>query len=412
LVEPLRDGLQARVDQRFFREKYDAARMLQRVSHSSAALLDVEKLAAMILAEVSNTMHSERAAIFVKDQAGGYQMVASEGLPSGQVWGLQADNPIVTHVAGHREVFWAGNLESVPLVHALRLEERRRWEELKPELLTPITLKGALVGLLAVGSKLSGLDYSSDDRAMLMTLANQTAVAIENARLYAAVQAELAERQAAEARLLESLHEKEVLLKEIHHRVKNNLQVIYSLLSLQTRRAMDPATLNVLLDSQNRIRSMALIHEKLYQSADLANIDFSEYLKSLAGHLYRSYGETGCRVQLQVSAAQVRLGIDAAVPCGLIASELISNALKHAFVGRESGVLRVAARRSDAGRVELEVADDGVGVPADLDSEGSSTLGMQLIKGLVKQLDATLTVQNGQGARFVVSFVPRPTVGS
>jgi two-component sensor histidine kinase len=173
---------------------------------------------------------------------------------------------------------------------------------------------------------------------------------------------------------------------------------------------MDPATLNVLLDSQNRIRSMALIHEKLYQSADLANIDFSEYLKSLAGHLYRSYGEAGCHVQLQVSAAQVRLGIDAAVPCGLIASELISNALKHAFVGRACGVLQVAARRCETGRVELEVADDGVGVPPDLSSEGAATLGMQLIRGLVRQLDGTLTVENGHGARFVVSFFPRPTV--
>jgi two-component sensor histidine kinase len=315
-------------------------------------------------------------------------------------------------MAQHQEVFWAANLDRVPMVHGLRLEERLSWDELKPELLAPISLKRSLVGLLAVGPKLSGLDYSSDDRAMLMTLANQTAVAVENARLYAAVQAELAEREAAESRLLESLHEKEVLLKEIHHRVKNNLQVIYSLLSLQTRRAADPATLDVLVDSQNRIRSMALIHEKLYQSADLANIDFSEYLSSLAGHLCRSYADTGCQVKLQVNAAHVRLGIDAAVPCGLIASELISNALKHAFVGRELGLLSVAVRNSDTGVVELVVADDGVGLAADAAGERSSSLGMQLVRGLVRQLDGSLTVENGRGARFVVSFPQRPMIAA
>ena len=281
-----------------------------------------------------------------------------------------------------------------------------RWDELKPELLAPIAAKRSLVGLLAVGPKLSGLDYTSDDRAMLMTLANQTAVAVENARLYAAVQAELAEREAAESRLLESLHEKEVLLKEIHHRVKNNLQVIYSLLSLQTRVGQRIRLhLDVLLDSQNRIRSMALIHEKLYQSADLANIDFSEYLGSLAGHLCRSYADTGCQVKLQVNAAHVRLGIDAAVPCGLIASELISNALKHAFVGRELGLLSVAVRNSETGAVELVVADDGVGVASDAAGEGSSSLGMQLVRGLVRQLDGSLTVENGQGGALR-SFIP------
>mgnify|MGYP000868245711 CR=1 FL=1 len=226
-------------------------------------------------------------------------------------------------------------------------------------LLVPVTAQGALVGVLAVGEKRSGVGYSRDDRIALTTLANQTAVAVENARLYAAAQHELAERQRAETAMRASLQEKEVLLKEIHHRVKNNLQMIYSLLSLQSQYADDPTTLEALRDSQNRIRSMALIHEKLYQSTNLADIDFGEYLRSLASHLHRSYAVKDRNVRLVVSTAPIRLGIDTALPCALIASELISNALKHAFVGRPEGVLRVNIGTDDRGTIRLEVEDDG-----------------------------------------------------
>ncbi len=128
-----------------------------------------------------------------------------------------------------------------------------------------------------------------------------------------------------------------MLLKEIHHRVKNNLQVIYSLLSLQAQYSQDGPTLEALRDSQDRIRSMALIHEKLYQSANLADIDFGEYLRTLAASLHRSYAASDRVVRLVVDTAPIRLPLDAALPCALIASELISNALKHAFVGRREG---------------------------------------------------------------------------
>jgi two-component sensor histidine kinase len=409
IVEPLRDWLQARVDRQFFREKYDAARMLQRVSRSSAALLDVEKLAAMILAEVVNTMHIQRAAIFVKDQAGAFRMVASEGLPPGERWSLRADNPIVTYLAQHRDIFASGDLDRVPMAHGLRLEERERWDTLQPDLLAPIALKHSLVGLVAVGPKLSGLDYSPDDCAMLMMLADQAAVAVENARLYAAVQSELVEREAAEARLIESLQEKEVMLKEIHHRVKNNLQVIYSLLSLQAQHSLDPAVTGVLRDSQNRIRSMALIHEKLYQSANLAEVDFGEYLRTLASNLHRSYATSDRMVRLVVNTAPIRLPLDTALPCALIASELISNALKHAFVGRDEGVVRVLVCRGDDDRVQLEVADDGVGISGDaaVTRQEPAPLGMQLVRGLVRQLDGTIEVTNGVGACFTVTFRAR-----
>jgi two-component sensor histidine kinase len=411
VVQPLRDGLQARVDRLFFRDRYDAAQMLQRVSESSAAMLDAEALTAMIVTEVCETMHIERAAFFLRDQEGGYSLAASRGLESEATvkpaeWRLRADHPLIAYLSTHPQVFASQELDRLPIARAFRLEERERWKHLAAELLVPLITQGALVGLLAVGQKLSGVEYGMGDETVLMTLANQSAVAVENARLYATVQRQLANQRRAEERLLESLHEKEVLLKEIHHRVKNNLQVIYSLLSLQVQYAHDQGTVDVLRDSQNRIRSMALIHEKLYQSANLADIDFGEYLRTLSSQLHRSYATGDRVVRLVVNTAPIRLPLDTALPCALIASELISNALKHAFVGRPEGVLWVHICGSSDGHVELEVADDGVGMPKAPEGEikNPSTLGMQLVDGLVRQLDGSIQLMNGVGTRFLVSF--------
>ena len=419
-VQPMRDALQARVDKLFFRDKYDAAQMLQRVSQSSAAVLDIEQLTEMILTEISATMRIKRAAFFLRDEFGGYRVAASRGLSTNEDWRIRPDHPLVTYLSARPQVFISQNLDRLPLARAFRLEEREQWERLRAELLVPVVAKGTLVGLLAAGQKLADVDYSADDRLVLMTLANQTAIAVENARLYAAAQHQIAERQRAEARTLESLHEKEVLLREIHHRVKNNLQVIYSLLSLQSQYATDENTLEVLRDSQNRIRSMALIHEKLYQSANLADIDFGEYLRTLTAHLHRSYATADRNVQLVVSTAPIRLPLDVALPCALIAGELISNALKHAFVGRSEGLLRIGVRADDHGVVQLEVADDGIGMPVawtDPDAAGDFTstrsqvtLGMQLVRGLVRQLDGAITMTNGRGTRFVVTFMALDSV--
>ena len=182
--------------------------------------------------------------------------------------------------------------------------------------------------------------------------------------------------------------------------------MIYSLLSLQSQYTGDPATLEALRDSQNRIRSMALIHEKLYQSTNLADIDFGEYLRSLAAHLHRSYAVNERTVRLVVSTAPIRLSIDSALPCALIASELISNALKHAFVGRAEGLLRVSIQAGAGDTVQLEIADDGVGLRHRGDAPSSATLGMQLVDGLVHQINGTLASDNTKGTRFTITFSP------
>jgi PAS domain S-box-containing protein len=215
---------------------------------------------------------------------------------------------------------------------------------------------------------------------------------------------DITERKRAEEQLRASLREKEVLLKEIHHRVKNNLQVISSLLSLQSGAVKDREALEMFKESQSRVRSMALIHEKLYQSSDLASIDLSAYVRELAATLFRSYGVRPGNVSLEVCAPGILLGIDSAVPCGLIINELVSNCLKHAFPAGRSGEIRIELGRQDDNNLVLRVSDNGVGLPKDLDFENLKSLGLRIVRTLTEQLNGALEFHNSGGTQFTITF--------
>jgi PAS domain S-box-containing protein len=200
-----------------------------------------------------------------------------------------------------------------------------------------------------------------------------------------------------------SLHEKEVLLKEIHHRVKNNMQVITSLLSLQSKTIRDEHALTVFQDSQNRVKSMALIHETLYQSEDLSRIDFADYLQKLVAHVRRSYRIRPEAVKINVNVDDVSLPIDTAVPCGLIINELASNSLKYAFPAETQGEINITFSRADAQYV-LRVSDTGVGLPDDFDPDRGNSLGMKLVRMLTGQLCGEMECRNGVGTTFEIKF--------
>jgi PAS domain S-box-containing protein len=218
---------------------------------------------------------------------------------------------------------------------------------------------------------------------------------------------DISDRKHREERIHAALKEKDVLLGEIHHRVKNNLQIIYSLLDLHAARVSDPGVFGMLRDSQSRIRSMALIHQTLYESKDFEEVDFSHFLDSLVPTLISSYGIDPERIRLSIDAANVRLPINAAIPCGLMLNELISNALKHAFPDRRGGRIEVTLTENAPGHVALSVADDGIGLPAAVETASVDTLGLQLVTLLVDQLDGTLTVRRADPTRFVVAFQVR-----
>jgi len=215
---------------------------------------------------------------------------------------------------------------------------------------------------------------------------------------------DITERKTAEDRLQASLREKEVLLREIHHRVKNNMQVISSLLNLQSRRIQDPAVLEAFKESQHRIRSMALIHERLYQSTDLSRIEFSQYLRNLATHLFHSYQVNSDRIRLSLEAEEVFLNINTAIPCGLIVNELISNSLKHAFPEGRSGEVGVALSRVVGDGYLIRVRDNGIGFPEGLDFRRTETLGMQIVSTLASQIDASVELTTDRGTDFSIRF--------
>jgi PAS domain S-box-containing protein len=221
---------------------------------------------------------------------------------------------------------------------------------------------------------------------------------------YVAIRTDITASKLAEGKIVDSLHEKEALLREIHHRVKNNMQVISSILQLQTNYIKDPVLLDVFKDCQGRIRTMGLIHEKLYRSEGLAQVDFKEYLESLVGLLLRSQTPKGVVVRNELRIQPVDLDVDTAIPLGLIANELVCNCLKHAFTGRPAGQMQISLIKTESGRLELVVVDDGKGLPSGFDPDKTSSLGLRLVKILSRQINGTMEFKSDNGTRFAVTF--------
>jgi PAS domain S-box-containing protein len=215
---------------------------------------------------------------------------------------------------------------------------------------------------------------------------------------------DISDRKREEQRLRAALSEKDVLLGEIHHRVKNNLQIVHSLLDLQTGRVTDPTAIETLRESQNRIKSMALIHQLLYQSRDFAEVDFKAFLDTLIPSLVSSYAMEPDHITISIETADVFLPLDAAVPCGLIANELITNALKHGFPDDRRGQIRVQLEREVTGQATFVVSDDGIGIPEDLVVEDTVTFGLQLVMLLAEQLGGKLAIQRSAPTRFLLRF--------
>lgn len=211
----------------------------------------------------------------------------------------------------------------------------------------------------------------------------------------------------AEGRLQRSLAEKEVLLKEVHHRVKNNFQVTASLLRLQANRIEDPELRAVLERSRQRIRSMALVHEMLYKATDLAAVDMGQYARKLVGQIQASL-DSAQRIRMVVDVQGVALGVDDAAPCGLILQEVIANAIEHAFEGTRGGTISVrGGPADDDGEIWMQVGDDGRGLPPELDLQQSDSLGLRLIRTLAGQLRARLEIENAPGATYRLTWSPR-----
>jgi len=214
---------------------------------------------------------------------------------------------------------------------------------------------------------------------------------------------DISDRKQREQELAESLAEKNVMLLEIHHRVKNNLQVICSLLNLQTQ-SSDPQIVEVMKESQNRVKSMALVHENLYNSENLSKIDLESYVQDLSKNLLRSYQAKTSLTKISIAVSNISLDIDTAVPCGLIINELVSNALKYAFLQQQQGEVKISIYKAATQDIILNIADNGIGLPPEINIEQINTMGLRMVTALIRQISGTLIVNREAGSSFMISF--------
>ncbi len=228
-------------------------------------------------------------------------------------------------------------------------------------------------------------------------------VEVAGEKLYTLIVRDITGRKKTEEKIEASLKEKEVLLKEVHHRVKNNLQIISSLLNLQSNYIQDKEALEVFKESQNRVKSMALIHEKLYQSGNLSQINIRDYIKDLSAKLFASYRHDAKNIKLNLNVEEIFLEVDKCIAVGLILNELISNALKHAFANKTGGELGISFFKDDS-KLILEISDNGIGFPEDFDFQNTETLGLQLVFSLIDQHDGTIEYDKKNGTKFTISL--------
>ncbi len=252
--------------------------------------------------------------------------------------------------------------------------------------------------------KIKEKEIMRPDGTLRSVTINNFFVEKSNPLMLCTVVQDITDRKDFENSLKTSLEEKEVLLREIHHRVKNNLQIISSLLNLQTVYINDGEALNLFKESQNRVKSMSMIHESLYQSRDLAHIDFAIYISRLSTELLSSYGVNVNRISLNTDLEEIFLDINTAIPCGLIITELFTNSIKYAFPDGRKGSINIKFKLDDDDHFLLEVADDGVGLADDVDFKNTKSLGMRLINSLVDQLDGTIELDSSAGTRFIIKF--------
>ena len=256
----------------------------------------------------------------------------------------------------------------------------------------PIWLQGEMIGILAHEQTRNLREWTLEEQDFAASISYMISLSLEASK-----------REKAQKQIINSLEEKEVLIREVHHRVKNNMQVISSLLSLQSSTIDNKKMKDILEESQNRVKSMSMIHEQLYQSEDLVKIDFSSYVNGLVKNLFQTYS-TASQIELDVDVdEEVKLNIETSIPCGLIINELVSNSLKHAFKDGLNGKIWVEMKKKDD-QIILKLTDNGAGLPDDFQLEKTSTLGLKLVNGLVEQIDGKIEVNTEHGTSFIITF--------
>lgn len=276
----------------------------------------------------------------------------------------------------------------------------------------PLKVSGIVIGVINISSSHKTVPYTEEEIRLVSLFADQAAIAIENTRLLETAQYEIEERKQVTEALKASLAEKEVMLREIHHRVKNNLNVIIALLDLQEDSSNVPEIKPLYNDLKSRVRTMALVHENLYKSADLGKVNFANYIKTLTDFLLATYA-TQLPIQMEIDIPPIPMSIDTAIPCGLIVNELVTNAIKYAFPldqwmlnSNDECRIRIQLKEND-NHLVLSICDNGVGIPPDVNWKASNTLGLLLVNTLTNQLNGSLEKIPEKGTGFIIRFKPK-----
>jgi PAS domain S-box-containing protein len=390
-----------------WRHQFEQERLVEAIARRVRQSLQLEEILNTTVAELQQVLLADRVLVYqLLPEIGG--RVMAEAVAEGC-------SPLVNRCFGE-EVFPAQNYQLYlqgricalseldnPSIAPCMVEFMKEIE-VSAKLVVPIVQDSKLWGLLIAHQCDEPRQWQEWEMNLFQQLVNQLAIAIQQSLLYQQLQAELSDRKQAEANLKNSLKEKEILLKEIHHRVKNNLCVVASLLELQSNTVAEPKIAKMFEESQNRLYSMALIHEKLYRSTNLAQINFGEYLEDLVTNLFHSYNISDNRILLQVIAEPISLNIETATPCGLIANELVSNTLKHAFPHGTSGTVSVECYQTGDREIHLFVKDNGIGFPQNLDFRKTNSMGFQVVCTLTEQLEGTIELFRQTGTDFYLRF--------
>lgn len=400
------------------------AQLLRSITQHIHQSLDLDEILAIAVTEVRQTLNADRTLI-VRLHPNGFGSVLKASVVPG-IPSIEADTWVPIPVSQEcYDLFYQGITQVIIDLPedtcTFRSLAYLQQADVQSKMIAPIIQiqeqgNNQLWGLLIVHACITHRQWQPDEADLLQQMASQLAIAIQQATLYQQAQVDLAKRQQTEHNLRVLLREKEVLLKEVHHRVKNNLQIISSLLRMQSR-LVDGCTANLFQEAQNRVQSIAIIHEHLYQSGDISHIDFEEYVQILVNHLMRSYGVDPAQIRLCLDLEPIELGLNTAIPCGLIINELVSNSLKYAFFNTKMGEIKICLyyqleRNSLAqnGGV-LIVEDNGVGFPADLNWKSSRSLGLRIVCTLVEQIGGSISLHRDRGTAFRISF-PLPQIPS
>ena len=400
------------------RQQSQRDQLLRTITQQIHQSLKLDHILAIAVAQVRQILNTERVLVFQLHPDGTGE-VLQEAIADHCVR-TQGDNWHNVQLEPHCYAFYQQGIPRIVMNFdnddcAIRPASYLRSIGIRTKMTAPILQVGepgmptVLWGLLIVHSCDPERQWHTHEADLLQQIANQLAIALQQATLYQQSQIELGERQQAEANLRSLVQEKDVLLKEVHHRVKNNLQIISSLLRMQSR-LVDANTRLLFQEAQNRVQSIASIHEHLYQSPDLSQLDFEEYVQILVNNLLRSYGVDSQTVQTVLEIEPIPLTLNLAIPCGLIINELVSNSLKYAFEHSQVGEIKIClagtsvVKNTIDNKIILTVQDNGVGISPNIDWQTSRSLGLRIVRTLVGQMHGVVMLERDRGTVFRITL--------